>query len=117
MPRIFFVLLCTCITILSLLPGSFLPPQTFNIWDKAQHAGAFLLLSLMALLVFPKRTGTVVCGMLLYGAAIEVAQSATGWRYGDWQDFLADAVGVGIGFAVWWLWKRFVCVRKESTLQ
>ena len=110
-------LLCLGITILSLLPGSYLPPQTFNIWDKAQHAGAFLLLSLMALHVFPKRTGSVVCGLLLYGAVIEVAQSATGWRYGDWQDLLADAVGVWAGFAVWWLWQRFVYLRKESTFQ
>lgn len=111
----FFVLSCIFITILSLLPGSYLPPQTFKIWDKAQHAGAFLLLSLMALHVFPKRTDTVVCGLLLYGAAIEVAQSATGWRYGDWQDLLADVVGIGAGFAVWRLQKRFFCVRKEAT--
>ena len=117
MARKLFIQLGICITILSLLPGSCLPPQTFYIWDKAQHAGAFLLLSLIALYAFPKKTGAVIGGMLLYGAAIEVAQSATGWRYGDWHDLLADAVGIVVGFAVWWLCKRFDSIRKESISQ
>lgn len=115
MARMLFILLCIGITILSLLPGSYLPPQTFNIWDKAQHAGVFLLLSLQGIFAFPKKTGAVICALLLYGAAIEVAQSTTGWRYGEFADWLADAVGIGVGFAVWWLWKRFICVRKKST--
>jgi VanZ family protein len=32
--------------------------------------------------------------MLAYGAAIEVAQWAVGWRFGEWADWAADAVGV-----------------------
>jgi len=36
----------------------------------------------------------VVVGMLAYGAGLEVAQWAVGWRYAEWTDVAADAVGV-----------------------
>jgi VanZ family protein len=36
-------------------------------------------------------------GLLAYGAAIELAQSATGWRFGDWLDLLADLIGIILG--------------------
>ena len=47
-----------------------------------------------ALLLWPASALRVVLGMLAYGAAIEVAQWAVGWRFGEWADWAADAVGV-----------------------
>ncbi len=41
---------------------------------------------------------SVLVGLLIFGAAIEIAQSVTGWRYGDPLDWVADAVGVLAGF-------------------
>ena len=48
--------------------------------------------------------------MCLQGVLIEVLQYWSGYRYGDWQDAVADAVGVGLGLVlargvVWWLIK------------
>ena len=35
-----------------------------------------------------------VMGMLSYGAGIELAQWAVGWRFAEWADVMADALGV-----------------------
>ena len=85
---------------LSLAPVTELPEPVLNTWDKAQHAGGFLMLTLLGGLAYPKPRAKVLIGLLAYGALIEVAQSATGWRNGDLLDLLADAVGVGLGALV-----------------
>ncbi len=89
------------VTVLSLLPGDYLPPIAFNVWDKAQHALGFLLLSVLGLNSYHNSIVRVVIGLLIYGATIEVVQAATGWRYGDWQDWLANAVGVALAYRLW----------------
>jgi hypothetical protein len=40
-------------------------------------------------------------GLALFGAGIEVAQWLTGWRQGDWQDWVADYVELVMGAVVW----------------
>jgi len=89
----------------SLTPTPYLPPQAFDIWDKAQHALAFVLLGGLGLSAFPQRAQHVLAGLLVYGGLIELAQAATGWRVGDWLDWLADAVGVGAVYLGRILWK------------
>ncbi len=46
---------------------------------------------------YPSRRVHVLVGLLIFGAAIEIAQSVSGWRYGDPLDWVADAVGVLAG--------------------
>jgi hypothetical protein len=43
----------------------------------------------------------VALGLLGYGLAIEFAQAAIGWRFGDWQDWSADAFGVAVAYFGW----------------
>lgn len=86
---------------LSLLPGDYLPPVAFDVWDKAQHALGFLMLGLLGLWAYGSATKRIVLGLLIHGALIELAQAATGWRYGDWQDWLANAVGVAAAYGIW----------------
>jgi VanZ family protein len=86
--------------VLSLAPVTELPVQVFNIWDKAQHTGGFMLLTLLGGMAYSRLRGKVLMGLLVYGALIEVAQSATGWRNGDLLDLLADAAGVWLGSLV-----------------
>ncbi len=88
------------------MPGAMLPP-VFNFWDKAQHALGFLGLTCLASLAYPEKHWRYL-GMvlLLAGAAIELAQSATGWRHGDWLDLLADAVGIVTALTARYLWQR-----------
>ena len=92
---------CIAVAILSLAPGQYLPPVAFTWWDKAQHAVAFLILAALGLAAYANTPVRLLAGLLAFGALIEVAQWATGWRYGDWQDWVADAVGVAAGLGVW----------------
>ncbi|MGM9428574.1 VanZ family protein [Hydrogenophaga sp. MI9] len=91
---------CATVGVLSLTPVDRLPPQIFDIWDKAQHAAGFAGLAFLGRLAYPRRMPGLLAGLLLYGALIEVAQAATGWRHGDVNDWLADAVGVLMGTAM-----------------
>ena len=95
---------CLAVAVLSLLPAEQLPAVAFNWWDKAQHALGFALLGVLGLLGYQQRQLRVVWGLLVYGALIELAQAATGWRYGDWQDWLADALGVVSAWVLLSLW-------------
>jgi hypothetical protein len=103
--RVLFLGACFTVGVLSLLPVEHLPQVAFDWWDKAQHALAFLVLGGLGLLVYFERPGRLVFGLLVYGASIELAQAASGWRYGDWHDWLADAVGVGAAYLYWFFWK------------
>ena len=87
---------------LSLVPVELLP-QAFNWWDKAQHALGFAVLTGLGLLAYPKARGWLPGGLFLFGAGIELAQAASGWRRGDWLDLLADAVGILVVLAAWYL--------------
>jgi VanZ family protein len=99
------------ITIASLMPVTMLPPQAFDIWDKAQHAVAFAWLGGLGLLSYPAHAPRVVAALLLYGGAIELAQIATGWRFGEWADLAADAVGIALATTVWLLFRHHKATR------
>lgn len=100
MSRTAFWALLLCVTVLSLMPTDYLPPQVFSLWDKAQHALAFAALTALGLRAYPRHPWQVAAGLLLFGAGIELAQAATGWRHGEWGDWLADAVGLAAGAAL-----------------
>lgn len=95
--RLGFWLMVGGVVVLSLIPVDYLPDQVKSLWDKAQHAFGFAVLTVLGLWAYPGRVRWLLPGLLLLGALIEVAQSATGWRQGDWQDVLANAVGVVVG--------------------
>ena len=84
------------LTGLALSPAPYLPPMDiFNWWDKAQHALGYGTLMVSALLSYPKVSKLRVAALLcLHGCLIEVLQYFSGYRFGDWQDALADGVGV-----------------------
>ena len=105
MNKLLFWLLLITIVVLSLLPASELPGGIFNFWDKAQHAMAYAVLAVLAVRAYPGqprlRTST---GLLLLGAVLELAQAASGLRYGEWSDLLANGLGIALGMAlVQWL--------------
>jgi len=52
-------------------------------------------------MAYPHRSVRVLCELVLFGAAIECAQWMTGWRTGDWQDWVADCIGLALGYLVW----------------
>ena len=112
------VLFCSallCVTVLALLPVEMLSSPVFKWWDKAQHSLAFAVLGLLGFVAFPARLRQVAAGLVLYGVAIELAQLAVGWRFGEWQDVVADGTGVGVAWCFRSLWRQ--CGALPSTFQ
>lgn len=67
-------------------------------WDKANHTLAFAVLTLLGSLAFPSRRCWLLLGLFAYGVLIENLQLLTGYRFGEYQDLFADAVGMLIGY-------------------
>ena len=113
--RIAFWLALTLLSILFLLPQHYLASGVFDWWDKLQHALAFGVLTILGLLAYAtnktplqKQSHRIVVAMVLYGALIEVLQSVSGWRYGEFGDWAADVVGVLLA------WLLFVMANRQS---
>lgn len=106
MKALSFWVVLTGVVVLSLMPVAHLPPLAFDVWDKAQHAFGFAVLTLLGLWAYPGWMRQLLAGLLLLGALIELAQGASGWRHGDWLDLLADAIGVVLGLMVWAVYRR-----------
>jgi VanZ family protein len=86
---------------LSLAPNEDIPGADL-IWDKASHAIAYAVLTVVGLLLFPRHPWAfLVCAVGL-GGAVEVLQAAMGFgRQGDLRDLLADAIGIAVVAGVW----------------
>lgn len=91
-----FVIACGVIVWLSLAPTSALPSVT--LWDKFEHAGAYLGLTLIGVYAFPRRLTRLAAGLFFGGVGIEISQSmmALG-RQGDPADALANTAGIAAG--------------------
>lgn len=98
--------------VLSLLPVEQLPREV-HFWDKAQHALGFAALGFLGLQVGARRPVLTLIGLVALGACIEIAQSLTGWRDGDGLDWLADVVGLGLGWLALLAW-RWLLTRASS---
>lgn len=104
MKKLLFWSALLAVVVLSLIPVP-LVPQAFSFWDKAQHALAFFGLTVLACWAYPhSRWQTLLPVFLLFGAAIEVAQWFTGWRFAELHDWLADLVGVVLALSLWQAW-------------
>jgi VanZ family protein len=104
-----FWLCFVAVNSLALSPAPYLPPlEIFNWWDKAQHAIAFGALAVLAVLAYPEVSKLRIAVLLIgQGVLIELLQYHGGYRFGDWQDALADGVGVLLGLGVGaWLMRR-----------
>lgn len=99
--RLLLTLLVGVVCYLAFTPT---PPQLAGAWwDKANHSLAFLALTVTACLAFPRPgrgVWLVMLGLLAFGAAIEVVQAFVPGRSCEWEDLLADSVGIAAGVLV-----------------
>ncbi|TAH50911.1 MAG: hypothetical protein EYC67_02335 [Betaproteobacteria bacterium] len=91
--RLLFIIALPLVFWLALRPAPDIV-QIVSWQDKLEHALLFAALALLGRAGWHRRSGTLVLGLLAYGAAMEVAQSFTPWRVGDPLDWLADAIGL-----------------------
>ena len=91
--------LCLAAILLLALMGK--PPRALNTgWDKSNHALAFAVLAFIALNAYRQQVVLALAGLLTYGGMIELLQSLTPKRSGEWGDLLADAVGLALGYGL-----------------
>jgi uncharacterized protein YfiM (DUF2279 family) len=104
--RLFWVAVVAGI-VLALVPA----PQDVEHWfphaDKVEHAIAFAVLVGLGWRGRFRSMPRLSVGLLLLGAAIEVAQSFTPTRSAEWGDLFADAAGITVGWCVvTWIERR-----------
>ena len=87
--------LLTAVAILSLVALS--QTQQLFLWqDKLQHAAIYGVLCFLMLRAYGDRWGfwPSTIGLGLFGLAIEIVQSTTGYRQAEIWDFIANLVGI-----------------------
>jgi VanZ family protein len=104
--RLAFGMCVLVVLVLALMPKDMAMPSTG--WDKSNHLLAFSVMALLGLRAYPGRTMAVLAGLLAYGVLIEVLQSFTPNRSADWQDIVADAVGLVLGWGSRLLGRHFI---------
>jgi VanZ family protein len=85
---------------LCLAPSKDLPKV--NLWDKEEHAIAWMVLALTGLLLSPWRPRAIAAFAFGLGVFVELAQWAMGFgRDADWRDVAADCVGIVVAFVLY----------------
>lgn len=99
--RILFLTAIILITDLALQPGFEMPTRLLGS-DKLEHAGAFLVLTLLAKMGWPARSRLLIGLILfLYGVGIEYMQSTSAiGRTASVADIVADLVGILLGLLI-----------------
>ncbi|TDM09540.1 MAG: hypothetical protein C4K60_09890 [Ideonella sp. MAG2] len=97
--RAAFVVTVLAILVLALAP---MPPspKAWRYTDKVQHAFAFFTLWVLGARTGWWRALTLVGSLLALGALIELFQGMTGYREASVADWVADALGIGLGWAL-----------------
>lgn len=83
---------------LALMPADSSLPTTG--WDKLNHLLVFAIVFLLGRQAYPGRNAEVMLGLLCYGGLIEVLQSFTPYRSAEWEDLIADSLGLIIGWGL-----------------
>jgi VanZ family protein len=85
---------------LTLAPGQDLPKE--HMWDKAEHASAWFVLTAIGVAFWPARPRRVAAFAFCLGALVEVLQWAMPFgRDGDVRDLVGDSVGIGAALLAW----------------
>jgi VanZ family protein len=104
--RVAFWLAVAAGIVLALWPQPDPSEPWFEGADKVEHALSFALLLWMGRRAGYRKAPALTIGLLALGGGIELAQGLTATRSADWIDWLADAVGIALGWAVTWLGSR-----------
>ena len=109
--RLAFFLVLLVVTVLALWPGLPGRGSLFG-WDKLDHLSAFAALALLGRMTWPGLGRLYLGGALIfYGVLIEVLQATPPiQRTASLSDLVADAAGIGLGFALAWAIERLLRV-------
>lgn len=96
--RLAFLICLISVLVLSLLNDP--DPRLSTGWDKGNHVLAFCVLTLLGRWSFPQQALLLAAGLCAYGIAIEILQALSGYRFAEYADLLADALGIALGFGL-----------------
>ncbi len=103
------VALCLLLGVITWLALSPVPPRQADLgWDKLNHLAAFATLAVVAVLGRCGPRWRIGAALLAYGGLIEVLQSFTPNRVGEWPDLLADSGGIALGLLLVAGWLRLL---------
>lgn len=106
-----YALACCILLYLTLAPAHEVPGADL-VWDKAEHATAWAVLTGVGLALSTRRRWAIGAFAFVFGAVVEVLQATMGLgRNGDWRDLLADSVGILAAYLIWGLARRAGWVR------
>lgn len=69
-------------------------------WDKTNHILGFGVMSLLGCLAYPRNRKVMGAGLLLFGVAIEGLQALRPHRYAEFNDIVADIIGIAVGWGL-----------------
>ncbi|MFL5297508.1 MAG: VanZ family protein [Phenylobacterium sp.] len=102
---------CLVLLYMALAPTRDVPGADL-VWDKAEHAGAWMVLTVLGLLLSTRRRWAVGVFALVFGVVIEVLQSILPFgRDGELSDLVADGLGIAAAYGLWWIARRLGWVR------
>ena len=93
--RIAFYGASALVAVLSLVPGTTLPPT--SVGDKVEHVIAYAVLGLLGAASSERGVVRVILGLAVFGTTIELLQIFSPGRSPDPLDAVADIVGAGLG--------------------
>lgn len=99
------------------IPGESLPNAEILTFDKVGHFGMFFIGGLLWMRAWPRSTALVLAAGLSFSALTEILQGTVPFigRSPDPYDFVADALGLIAGLALWWWWThRFKAARQAA---
>ncbi len=109
-------LLVLATIIISLIPVA--PPLHLRFGDKLAHMAIYAVLATGFAGIYTRsRYRAIAVGLILLGGGLELLQSATGYRMGDWNDFLANGIGIFLGLTLCHLGLGGWCAWIESRCQ
>jgi VanZ family protein len=98
---------------LTLAPTDELPKV--SLWDKAEHAIAWFVLTAFGLALSPRRPRAIAFFALVLGVLVEVLQAILPLgRDSDWHDAAADSVGVCAALGLYVLGLRLARRRTDA---
>jgi hypothetical protein len=101
-----YALAALILLVLCVLPSDELPETGTG--DRIEHSIAWFVLTATGYLLAPRRVWAIPAFALVYGVALEILQGlAPTGRHSDPQDFVADAIGVGVAVVGFLLIRRF----------
>ena len=106
-----YALACLVLMYLTLAPGNDVPGVGL-VWDKAEHALSWAVLTGAGLLLSTRRRWAIGVFAFAFGAAIEVGQATMPFgRDGNVEDLVADTVGIVAAYAAWFVLRRLGWVK------